>query len=88
MTEPRPCPTPLKGSYYSEGRARRGAQKLARRVIAEGDHFDPVYAYRCICGALHLTRLAVWEGVQREVLYEIAEHLQAFALERPEPDDA
>ena len=77
------CPTPDKGSYFSEGRARRGAMKLARRVLGEGDHFDPVYVYRCPCGALHLTRRPSWDGVEHELLYEIAEHLQDFARERP-----
>lgn len=77
------CPTPTKHSYYSEGRARRGAMQLASRVLAAGDHFAPVYLYRCPCGSLHITRLPAWEGVEHELLYEVPENLQAFALERP-----
>lgn len=80
------CPTPAKVAYSSVGNAQRGAAKFARMRIADGEHFDPMYIYRCPCGMLHLTRKPSWDGVEHELVYEVAEHLQAFARERPTDD--
>ncbi len=77
------CPTPDKAAYHSEGRARRGAAAVARARLEAREHFPPMYIYRCPCGALHLTRRSSWDGQSLELLYEVADHLQAFALERP-----
>lgn len=77
------CPTPLKYRATSQAHAYKHARSMARTIINRGDHFDPVYGYLCPCGSWHITRRPTHEGTPNTLLYEVADHLQAFAQQRP-----
>lgn len=76
-----PCPTPTKQRYIDEHDARRAATAYGRHIVKdERRHFEPMFGYLCPCGGWHMTRRPRWDGVDHVLLYEIAEHLQRFAL--------
>ena len=78
------CPTPAKEAYSSEHWSMIAAKQVARHMIADGHHFDPLYAYRCSCGAFHLTRRESWNGVDNILVWRVDDKLQEWAR-RPRP---
>lgn len=72
------CPTPGKVWARDEHGARVAAKRTARDRIAAGEHFDPLYGYRCVCGRWHLTRAQSWDGTPNVPLWSVPDELQAW----------
>lgn len=79
--QPAACPTPTKHAHWSHRTILVAAKMKARDRISRGVHFDPVYSYRCPCGAFHLTRMAEHDGQANEMVWEVPDALQVWARE-------
>lgn len=61
------CPTPMKVAFKSFTTARKHAVMITMKSFRAERPADSRWAYRCVCGMVHLTRRPRWDG-RRHVL--------------------
>jgi len=59
--------------------AKQAARTFARKLIARGERFEPLFGYECRCGRWHSTRHAQHQGRVNVLLWAVPDDLQVWA---------